>query len=46
MAAGITIGLTVVNLFGVDVGGWMAQVFTSAKLLGLVVLILAGMAWA
>ncbi|MDX2133419.1 MAG: amino acid permease [Saprospiraceae bacterium] len=46
LAALITIGLTIVNLFGVNVGGWMAQLFTSAKLLGLAVLILAGLAWA
>jgi APA family basic amino acid/polyamine antiporter len=46
LAAAITILLTLTNLFGVNIGGRMAQVFTSAKLIGVAMLILAGMAWA
>jgi len=46
LAAAITILLTLSNIFGVNIGGRMAQVFTSAKLIGVAILILAGMAWA
>lgn len=42
MAIGITVFLTIVNLFGVKVGGWMANIFTGAKLAGLAAIILAG----
>ncbi len=39
---GITVFLTVVNLFGVKIGEWIANLFTGAKLLGLAMIILAG----
>lgn len=38
----ITVFLTVVNLFGVKIGEWIANLFTGAKLLGLAMIILAG----
>jgi APA family basic amino acid/polyamine antiporter len=41
-AVGIIVFLTVVNLFGVNIGGWMASLFTGAKLLGLALIIGAG----
>lgn len=46
LASAMTILLTLANVFGVNIGGRMAQVFTSAKLMGVAMLILAGMAWA
>ena len=39
---GITVFLTIVNLFGVKIGEWIANIFTGAKLLGLAMIILAG----
>ncbi|MEZ4894711.1 MAG: amino acid permease [Saprospiraceae bacterium] len=42
LAVGIIIFLTVVNLFGVSVGEWIANIFTGAKLLGLALIIGAG----
>lgn len=46
LALGITLFLTVINLFGVKIGEWMANLFTSAKLLGLLLIILAGLFFA
>ena len=46
LAVGITIFLTVVNLFGVKIGEWIANLFTGAKLLGLVLIIVAGLLFA
>ncbi|MBK8555307.1 MAG: amino acid permease [Lewinellaceae bacterium] len=46
LAAGITIFLTVVNLFGVKIGEWIANLFTGAKLLGLLLIIGAGVFFA
>lgn len=42
IAVGITVFLTIVNLFGVKVGGLMANLFTGAKLAGLLLIILVG----
>ena len=42
LALGITIFLTVINLFGVKIGEWIANLFTGAKLAGLAMIILAG----
>lgn len=42
LALGITVFLTIVNLFGVRIGGWMANLFTGAKLAGLALIILVG----
>ena len=39
---GITVFLTVINLFGVKIGEWIANLFTGAKLLGLAMIILVG----
>lgn len=39
---GITVFLTVINLFGVKIGEWIANLFTGAKLAGLALIILAG----
>jgi basic amino acid/polyamine antiporter, APA family len=43
LGIGITVFLTVINLFGVKIGEWIANVFTGAKLAGLVFIILAGL---
>ncbi len=43
LGIGITVFLTVVNLFGVKIGEWIANIFTGAKLAGLVLIILAGL---
>jgi len=42
LALGITIFLTVVNLFGIKIGEWIANLFTGAKLVGLALIIVAG----
>lgn len=42
LAVGITVFLTVVNMFGVKTGSGMANLFTGAKLLGLLLIIGAG----
>ena len=42
LAVGITIFLTVINLFGVKIGEWIANLFTGAKLAGLALIIVAG----
>jgi APA family basic amino acid/polyamine antiporter len=42
LAVGITVFLTIVNLFGVSIGDWLAKLFTGAKLAGLAMIILAG----
>ncbi len=42
LALGITIFLTVINLFGVKIGEWIANLFTGAKLAGLALIIGAG----
>ena len=42
LALGITIFLTVINLFGVKIGEWIANLFTGTKLAGLVLIIGAG----
>ncbi len=42
LAAALIVFLTIVNLFGVRVGAWIANIFTGAKLLGLVLIIAAG----
>jgi len=42
LALGITVFLTVINLFGVKIGEWIANLFTGAKLLGLALIIGAG----
>jgi APA family basic amino acid/polyamine antiporter len=42
LAAGLIVFLSIVNLFGVKIGEWIANVFTGAKLLGLVLIIGAG----
>ncbi|MEZ4919115.1 MAG: amino acid permease [Saprospiraceae bacterium] len=46
LAAVIIVVLTVVNLFGVKIGEWIANLFTGAKLIGLALLILAGLFFA
>lgn len=46
LAVGITIFLTIVNLFGVKIGEFMANLFTGAKLLGLLLIIGAGLFFA
>lgn len=46
LAAGIIVVLTVVNLFGVGIGEWIANLFGGAKLVGLVMIIGAGMFFA
>ncbi|MBN8683129.1 MAG: amino acid permease [Chitinophagales bacterium] len=46
LAIGITFFLTLVNLFGVKIGEWIANIFTGAKLLGLLLIIGAGLFWA
>ncbi len=46
LAVGMTIFLTVANIFGVKVGEWIAKIFTGAKLFGLAIIILAGIFWA
>jgi len=46
LAVGITVFLTVINLFGVKIGEWMANLFTGAKLLGLALIIVAGLFFA
>jgi APA family basic amino acid/polyamine antiporter len=42
LAAGIIVVLTIVNLFGVKIGEWIANIFGGAKLLGLALIIGAG----
>lgn len=42
LAAGIIIFLTIVNLFGVKIGEWIANIFGGAKLVGLALIIGAG----
>ncbi len=42
LAIGITVFLTVINLFGVKIGEWIANIFTGAKLLGLLLIIVSG----
>ncbi len=42
LAAGIIIFLTTVNLFGVKIGEWIANIFGGAKLVGLALIIGAG----
>lgn len=42
LAAAILVFLTIVNLFGVKIGEWIANIFTGAKLLGLAMIIGAG----
>ncbi len=42
LAAGIIILLTIVNLFGVGIGEWIANIFGGAKLVGLALIIGAG----
>ena len=46
LALFITVFLTVINLFGVNIGEWIANLFTGAKLLGLALIILAGLFFA
>jgi APA family basic amino acid/polyamine antiporter len=46
LAIGITVFLTIVNLFGVKMGEWIANLFTGAKLLGLLLIIGAGLFFA
>lgn len=46
LAVGITVFLTVVNLFGVKIGEWIANLFTGAKLLGLLLIIGVGLFFA
>lgn len=46
LAAGIIVVLTIVNLFGVGIGEWIANLFGGAKLIGLVMIIGAGMFFA
>lgn len=46
LAVGITVFLTIINLFGVKVGEWIANLFTGAKLLGLLLIIGAGLFFA
>jgi APA family basic amino acid/polyamine antiporter len=41
LSLGIIGLLTVINLFGVKIGEWMANLFTGAKLLGLLLIVLA-----
>ena len=43
LAAGIIVFLTIINLFGVKIGEWIANLFTGAKLIGLLILIGAGL---
>jgi APA family basic amino acid/polyamine antiporter len=45
LAIFLLVFLTVVNLFGVQVGEWIANIFTGAKLLGLLLIIGAGIWW-
>lgn len=42
LAAGIIVVLTIVNLFGVTIGEWIANIFGGAKLVGLSLIIGAG----
>jgi basic amino acid/polyamine antiporter, APA family len=42
LAVGITVFLSVINVFGVQVGEWVANIFTGAKLLGLLMIIVVG----
>jgi APA family basic amino acid/polyamine antiporter len=42
LAAGIIIFLTIINLFGVNIGEWIANLFGGTKLIGLVAIIGAG----
>lgn len=46
LAAGIIISLTIVNLFGVKIGEWIANLFGGTKLFGLAAIIGAGMFFA
>ncbi|TNE63252.1 MAG: amino acid permease [Bacteroidetes bacterium] len=46
LAVGITVFLTVINLFGVKIGEWIANMFTGAKLLGMLLIIGAGLFFA
>ncbi|MEZ4967844.1 MAG: amino acid permease [Saprospiraceae bacterium] len=46
VAVSITVFLTLINLFGVKMGAWIANIFTGAKLLGLALIIGAGMFFA
>jgi APA family basic amino acid/polyamine antiporter len=46
LALAIIVFLTVVNLFGVKIGEWIANLFTGAKLLGLALIIVAGLFFA
>ncbi len=46
LAVGMIVFLTVVNLFGVKIGEWIANLFTGAKLLGLVIIVCAGLFFA
>lgn len=46
LAISITLFLTVINLFGVKIGEWIGNFFTGAKLLGLLMVIGAGMFYA
>lgn len=46
LSLGIIVFLTVVNLFGVKIGEWIANLFTGAKLLGLLLIIGTGLFFA
>ena len=46
LAATIIVSLTIVNLFGVKIGEWIANLFGGAKLVGLVMIIGAGLFFA
>ena len=46
LAAGIIVVLTIVNLFGVSIGEWIANLFGGAKLVGLAMIIGAGLFFA
>ncbi|MBU6339974.1 MAG: amino acid permease [Bacteroidetes bacterium] len=46
LALGIIVFLTVVNLFGVNIGEWIANLFTGAKLIGLLLIMAAAVWWA
>ncbi len=46
LAVGIVVFLTIVNLFGVKIGEWIANIFTGAKLIGLLLIIGAGLFFA
>lgn len=46
LAVGIVVFLSAVNILGVNVGEWIANIFTGAKLAGLLLIILAGVFFA